>query len=250
MACSTPMNNFVKFSSLLLDEGTFALAERVKYEIDKDSSCTTLSEFLEQNKHKLFHLFQNGNCCQCPKSLPKYDKTPMSLEQWDCLFTDKSAACKTSLSTSRCCCRFVANAKLEISTFDISLLSIILLNVCPLNKNEKEKVKHIRKQRNKYFAHASSTEMDEVLYLKEFKDAKCTLEAIGKAVGNDALRKVQKRIEDLEKSTINDNICRHLIGMIQIQKEIHEKDMKKVETVLQEILTKFEENQVSLKLIF
>ncbi|XP_062607927.1 uncharacterized protein LOC134269736 [Saccostrea cucullata] len=225
--------NFVKFSSLLVAEGTFTLIKRIKHEIAKDDTCPTIDVFIEKNKHTLFHLFESKNCCQCETSENNYHKV-MSCEQWSCLFKKNTKKCNNSMPADQCCCQFSADSNLDISTLDITLLSLILLHICTLGIDEREEVKKIQMQATRYFDPSSIPYMTNNAYVENFNDTSFALETIGKAIGDEMFLEIKEKIETLEETKVAD-LCRHLIGLLQLQRKTKGEDMERIETELRQI---------------
>lgn len=94
---------------------------------------STLSSFLVQKKHKLFHaLHPKRRCCQCLKKRKENDQGVLLKGQFLNLFeySEDIMSCNCSYKT-QCICKFAPNKAASVDTLDLSTI-IGILSILPI----------------------------------------------------------------------------------------------------------------------
>lgn len=151
----------------------------------------TFRDFLNSQKHSIFHMKYRKQCCKDKKNCPKNPKTFLQEFQFLQLYTLKGGAC------SPCHCKLSAN---NISLDDIDMsLSCLLLNICSLAPNDKQAFNTLRKCRNT-FSHNVECQLSEQDYKKSWSDLESNIAIIDNSK-KDELSIIQSR-------PLDDSLCK------------------------------------------
>lgn len=166
-----------------------------------------LEQFLNDNKHEIFHMNDKNRCFLCPNSY-KFPDPKHTLHEADlCQLYNPSPVVDLQH----------AAATKGISTADLNAeLSCIILNVlCPLKINV-EKILNMRNE----ICHAKQTELDEITFEEKWAELEKNLLLIAKECGTDA--EMKENLEKLKKITFEE-LFRKLDGILQDlqQKQVH-----------------------------
>lgn len=208
---SVEEENFLVIVFLLMKFGSMVLQEKIKHQLGKKEQ--SLEVFLEENKHDIFHLTLKTQCCRkhCMKECRHIPLPPSILTK---MYKVNSVleSCKETIPD---CCDCVLEPKskseLDISEWDITLTSCILLEVFCLNIPDKiSRIHRLRQLRNSQLTlHRGNAFMSCDNYISSFKDMSKTIKEIASTCDKSFYKKICHEIEELK----NNRLC---------QKEINE----------------------------
>lgn len=139
--------NFLKLVLLLLKYGGRVLQDRIECELQRQKQ-QTVSDFLEENKHKILHLTlgYKKECCQ--QNCRSKNYAALSGEYLKCMFHNMEQIC-CSPYEKKCSFNLKPRVDLDISFWDITLTSCLLLECDILtDQSQKQVIKNLRNHRN------------------------------------------------------------------------------------------------------
>lgn len=167
----------------------------------------TLENFLIQNKHILYHLWQNtSSCCHCqPNTFISSSQQILDQRQWTTLYTANVLPCalhrkrpNTGVQTS--ICAFGAKSGITVQILDPHVNKIILENCCGVRKA----VELIVQRRNHVYGHANEARISDSDYLKFTNEIGNGLIEIARVCGNES--EVRQQLLDLQKRTLDETL--------------------------------------------
>ncbi|CAC5414292.1 unnamed protein product [Mytilus coruscus] len=165
----------------------------------------TLEHFLNQNKHILYHLWQNNSsCCQCqPNAFISSSQQILDQRQWATLYTANVLPSpvhrkrpNTGIPTS--ICAFAANSGIKVQILDPHVNKIIIDNCCVVRKT----VELIVQRRNHVYGHANEAKISDSDYLQYTNEIGNGLIEIARVCGNES--EVRQQLLDLQKRTLDE----------------------------------------------
>jgi len=157
--------NGLALSTLLMNEGSIVLWNLIQHNL----LGATIEHFLNKKKHKLFHFWKGNKCCdsKCKFDSTNPSKTFMFTSQWETLFLNNGQNCG---SLYYCIHQFSANPNLTSSDLNISLSSILLLNIFSINQELIKLVKKLRTLRNSIVHSTCKKTIDDEEFEKKWLD--------------------------------------------------------------------------------
>ncbi|KAK3100702.1 hypothetical protein FSP39_023975 [Pinctada imbricata] len=156
---------------LVLNVCPFTLRQVIDDYSLRHAGSLSLFDFLEKNKHSLFHLYAKKCCC---KHLQQNRSTPMYKSQWDSLFMQNTSSCQKGKNID-CPCKYDCKPGITTKVMDVTLCCLVINNICPgVDVNH---IKTIREIRNNLI-HAESARLDLLTfngYMNRVKTAVCEL---------------------------------------------------------------------------
>lgn len=138
----------------------------------------TLEQFLNLNKHTIYHLWRNEQaCCQCqPGFIKPCDNSVMTETEWNDIFRRTLVPCasdrKRSIAGSTCTtfCTFSAKpgTALNVKDINIKIQGTILKYCCPIRKDVECLVEH----RNNDYGHIKKASLSDVDFNGIFHETK------------------------------------------------------------------------------
>jgi len=190
---------------------------------------TSLQDFLENNKHIIFHFWQNKiHCCLCRGSSNSSRCQILNRKQWNILFVNNTNTCMNCINN--CVCEYSAKIGIGFGVFDISLITCIILNCVTMSTQVKPHIERIRVLRN-----TTDHKPQKQLTNQEFEDhwqevRSCILNIAGEC-SHGVKNKFQKEVEsrllvDMNPTTTNEfiRLCRE----VQTNNENNEQVFKKI----------------------
>ncbi|KAK3099272.1 hypothetical protein FSP39_001957 [Pinctada imbricata] len=175
----------------------------------------SLCDFLEKNKHTLFHLYAKKCCC---KQLQQNRSTPMCKSQWDSLFMQNTSSCKKGKNID-CPCKYDCKSGITTKVMDVTLCCLVINKIC--HGIDVNHIKTIREIRNNLI-HAESARLDVLTfngYMNRVKTAICQL---AKNVSTTLHTDTVKMISELENRLMDPVELRELRNLIIDQKRFTE----------------------------
>ncbi|CAC5360040.1 unnamed protein product [Mytilus coruscus] len=191
----------------------------------RSNGFLTFYDFLNYQKHSIFHMKYRKKCCKDKTNCPQNPQTPLQEYQYKQLYTVKSCAC------SPCHCNISANS-IKLDDIDISLCCL-LLNVCSISPNEKTAFDTLRKCRNS-FSHNVDCQLNEQDYKQSWSDLERNILIIDRSK-KDELNIIQSR-------PLDDGLCKRYHTFIIDHYERVEELNHKVEL----LITRQDQNMVML----
>lgn len=164
-----PEANFLKIILLLMKYGTKVLQKKIVYEL-RVQKWQTVTDFLRERKHDILHLTNNKRCCikDCEmKDTQNAKKCLIHYSLLELMYEDVKRSCSTRFY--HCCsCHFVPKSDLDISVWDITLTSCLLLELIGFEDlGQKQAIQNLRNLRNsKELLHRGNAEMKDDEYNK------------------------------------------------------------------------------------
>ena len=154
--------HFLKIVILLMKYGGKVLQHRIEYEL-RIQKWQTVSDFLAKRRHEILHLTfgSKEKCCQTDcKILSK----PYGLYHRDFLnvmYQNMESRC-TSGSKVNCSCCITVKSDLDISRWDITLTSRLLLEFIIKDPSQRQVILNLRKYHNSQeLLHRGQPSMDD-----------------------------------------------------------------------------------------
>ncbi|CAC5406250.1 unnamed protein product [Mytilus coruscus] len=164
------------------------------------SQGPSFEDFLTQNKHLLYHLWQNNTkCCQCPSPLQiPVNRQIVNEKQWTDMFTTSLTAtpCRQSSPSTNCICSISVIPGIIQDDLD-PVLQHTLLQYCCSTLKSVETLMKIRRNVYGHMEKAQITDLDYDSYKNDIESAVLNLAVI---CGN----------EQEVKMALNDLKLRHL----------------------------------------
>lgn len=158
--------NFLKIILLLMNYGSKVLQHRIEFEL-RIRKWQQVTDFLEERKHDILHLTldRHKRCCINNCSVQILTKTLLHKGLLELMFEDVKGNCFKKFINC-CSCKFVPKSDLDISTWDITLTSCLLLEVIGFDDpGEKQAIRNLRNLRNsKELLHRGNAEMKDDEY--------------------------------------------------------------------------------------
>ncbi|KAK3084580.1 hypothetical protein FSP39_015751 [Pinctada imbricata] len=159
---------------------------------------TSLQDFLDKNKHDLYHILNRRCCCRLIQSRV----TPMNRSQWDLLFIKNSSSCRTGY-TGDCPCQYDAKPGVTSDVMDITLCCLFIKNICyrhaGINMSHVDTIRTIRN----HIIHADSAQLDVLTYNGYWNQVKTALLDLANHAPSTVHTDTLSMIQDLETRTMN-----------------------------------------------
>lgn len=177
--------NFLKIILLLMKYGTKVLQKKIVYEL-RVQKWQTVTDFLRERKHDILHLTNNKRCCMkdCEmKDTQNAKKCLINYSLLELMYEDVKRSCSTRFY--HCCsCHFVPKSDLDISVWDITLTSCLLLELIGFDdpkscKGQEQAIQNLRNLRNsKELLHRGNAEMEDDEYNKTWLKLSNTIKEV------------------------------------------------------------------------
>lgn len=193
---------------------------------------TALRNFLQANKHTLFHLHQNRTTC-CSGMCSCSPNRILNEQQLNHLF-DMSSQVQGHFQyrgrtlTQTCSCITAKNV--DISDLDITLLSCLMINCCSLSPIERTYLDDIRKQRNELL-HCHKLSIGKTDYSLRWTKIESTLNALSTQLGSTYQQKLKEEIAAIKHDPVDKSVCMTMLEDIRTGNEHLHKEIKKSFTI-------------------
>lgn len=163
-----PEANFLKIVLLLMKYGTTVLQHRIEFVL-RIRKWQKVTDFLRERKHDILHLTLDKQKKCCIKDCKKQNATTKLIHKslLELMYEDVNKSC--SIKFTHCCsCNFVPKHDLDISVWDITLTSCLLLELIGFEDlGQKQAIQNLRNLRNsKELLHRGNAEMKDDEYNK------------------------------------------------------------------------------------
>ncbi|KAK3084646.1 hypothetical protein FSP39_016797 [Pinctada imbricata] len=186
-----------RMSLLLLNVCPFTLRHVINDYYVKHGS-TSLQDFLDKNKHDIYHILNRRCCCRIIQS----GVTPLNRSQWDRLFIKNSSSCRKGY-TGDCPCQYDAKPGVTSDVMDITLCCLFIKNICSrhagINMLHIETIRTIRN----HIIHAETAQLDVLTYNGYWNQVKTALLDLANYVSPTVHTDTLRFIQDLETRVMN-----------------------------------------------
>lgn len=191
--------NFLKIILLLMKYGSKVLQEKIEFEL-RIRKWQRVPDFLVERKHDILHLTldRHKRCCSNNCSVQILTKTLLHKGLLELMFEDVKGNCFKKFINC-CSCKFVPKFDLDISTWDITLTSCLLLEVIGFDDpGQKQAIKNLRDLRNsKELLHRGNAEMKDEEYDKIWENLSNNIKEIAEKCEPYFYFSICKEIEEL-----------------------------------------------------
>ncbi|KAK3099462.1 hypothetical protein FSP39_004774 [Pinctada imbricata] len=212
---------YVRMCLLVLNVCPFTLRHVIDdYSLRHDGSLS-LYDFLEKNKHSLFHLYAKRCCC---RHLPQNRSTPMTKRQWDLLFISipNNPSCQRDRQMD-CPCKYQASASITTTDMDVTLCCLVINNICPgVDTSHIDTIKEIRNN----LIHSTNASLDLRTFNGYWNRVKTSLRLLAQRVLPTLVMDTMSRITELESRLMNLDELQQLRNLI-----LDERRIENIETV-------------------
>lgn len=169
--------------------------------------CHTLEQFLNLNKHTIYHLWRNKQpCCQCqPGFVYPCDQSVMTATEWNYIFKTMLVPCasdrKRSTAGSSTFCTFAVKSGIALKDIDIRIQGTILMYCCPIRKDVECLVEH----RNKDYGHIKKASLSDVDFNDFSNETEYCLLNIARMCGKE--QDVKDVLRNLRVRPIDATLC-------------------------------------------
>lgn len=147
-----------------------------------DKHHLTIDQFLNNNTHFLYHLFQKGICClgpsyctNSPTVVGKINQT-----QWDSLYHQDTTSKRCYIIGAGCACIYKVKPGLSENNIDKGLSSVIHRNLCEL-RMAVDKISSLRND----LAHSTSFQLSRVEFETIWNEATTYIRSIASYIGKE-----------------------------------------------------------------
>lgn len=158
--------NFLKIILLLMGNGSKVLQRRIEYEL-RIRKWQTVTDFVKERKHDILHLTldKHKKCCIKDCKIQNASKCLIHTSLLELMYEDVKRSCLT-MFIHCCSCNFTPKSDLDISVWDITLTSCLLLEVIGFyDLGQKQAIQNLRNLRNsKALLHRGNAEMNDDEY--------------------------------------------------------------------------------------
>lgn len=167
----------------------------------------SLEDFLNLNKHTIYHLLNNNTrCCLCPSGFVfPCDRPQIIQTEWNNMFSSLMLPCtndrKRSYNGTTSICSVSATLGISIHHIDLKLQNVLLQYCCPLRKS----VIDLVEIRNVRYGHVQEARMSDADYKQVFQEIENNLKAIASVCGN--IGEVKQKLQDLQNRTLDETLC-------------------------------------------
>lgn len=183
----------------------------------------SFQDLLNDNKHKLYHLYDQKPCCYCPSGnqlgTAKFTIKKMEFEN---LFAKQgSVSCKNTGSTGQCICLFSAK-NLTKESQDERMTSKILQTCCPLEQIMAALVD----VRNEVRGHPVNSKMPREKFEKNWEIIEEKVPALlnhgifDKKKREEAIQEFTQRLKDLKVKPLTEELYRQVMKNLLQQNEV------------------------------
>ena len=127
----------------------------------------TFEQFLNRNKHGIYHLWQNGtSCCECdPSSSTQVRKGYLNTGQWNNMFITSSVPCKNhrkrpAFGHPNCICVMKSKPGITLNQTDDDTKNVLIQHFCPARLS----VDSLVSIRNEHYGHISEGRISNTDY--------------------------------------------------------------------------------------
>ncbi|KAK3084636.1 hypothetical protein FSP39_016652 [Pinctada imbricata] len=178
---------------------------------------TSLQDFLDKNKHDLYHLLNRKCCCRRIQSRV----TPMNRSQWDLLFIKNSSSCRTGY-TGDCPCQYDAKPGVTSDVMDITLCCLFIKNICSRHAGiNMAHIETIRTIRN-HIIHAESAQLDLLTYNGYWNRIRFALLDLANNLSQTVHTDTLSMIQDIETRIMNAGELGEIRKVLVDQKRMEE----------------------------
>lgn len=172
----------------------------------------TLQDFLNMNRHVLFHERHVAvPCCSCSPSMTfQRTRSAITNQAWNFLFDTVSVKCFNQIvvSNMHCICRFNASQSLSQHNIHPELENTILKLCCPTMKA----VEVLRQIRNTVYGHATKAFLNDSEYIQYKEETETAIIEIAKLCNKE--NEFSKRLDDLENRPLDEMIVKQKISIL------------------------------------
>lgn len=195
--------NFLKLVFLLLKYGGRVLQDRIEYELQRQKQ-QTVSDFLEENKHKILHLTLGNKKECCQQNCRSKNHAALNGQYLKCMFHNMEQICSSPYER-KCSCNLKPRADLDISFWDITLTSCLLLEFDILtDQSQKQVIKNLRIHRNsRALLHRGTPSMGEEEFDKTWKEVSNAIKEVAEVFEPWYFNHYCDKIDKLKDSTLS-----------------------------------------------
>ncbi|KAK3099776.1 hypothetical protein FSP39_009494 [Pinctada imbricata] len=198
---------------LVLNVCPFTLRQVIDDYSLRHAGSLSLCDFLEKNKHSIFHLYAKKCCC---KQLQQNRSNPMYKSQWDSLFMQNTSSCQKGKNID-CPCKYDCKPGLTTNVMDITLCCLVINNICPaVDLNH---IKTIREIRNNLI-HAESARLDLPTYNGYWNRIKTAICQLAQNVSTMLHTDTVNKIDELETRVMDPVELSELRNLVIDEKRI------------------------------
>lgn len=175
------------------------------------SNGEKFQEYLEKNKHTLFHLYESMNCCMCVKNGKRKLSKTLSKDQFRILFKsyhEKQNNSHKKYSGERlvqtCICHHVPIQDIDVSVLDITLANVILTKCenIPHERGVYNWLEQIVKVRNALFHLTDVRSIDDNKYTYYWNFISGSVDGLSNLVGKHYNESVKNKVNEIKKKFV------------------------------------------------
>ena len=154
--------HFLRIVLLLMKYGGMVLQHQIEYEL-RIQKWQTVSDFLLERRHEILHLTfgSKEKCCRTDCNIPSKPSRSLHKDYLSVMYQNMDSRC-TSRSKYNCSCCITAKIDLDISCWDITLTSALLLEFIVKDPSQRQVILNLRNYRNsKELLHRGQPSMDD-----------------------------------------------------------------------------------------
>lgn len=212
--------NFLKLVLLLLKYGGRVLQDRIECELERQKH-QTVSDFLEENKHKILHLTLGNKKECCQQNCRSKNHAALNGQYLQCMFDNIKKKCCSSYGQA-CSCNLEPRVDLDISFWDITLSSCLLLE-CDIiiDTSQKQVIKNLRNHRNsRALLHRGTPSMGEEEFDKTWQEVSNAIKEVAEVFEPWYFNRYCDKIDKLKDGTLSKSDIEGCWKKIKVRKYI------------------------------
>lgn len=194
----------------------------------------SLEEFLNQNKHFIYHLKEvNISCCQCPPGFIFPVNSPLlDLQSWKVLFNLPELPCPLHrMIPSDLACTVSASRGIDVRHLGDQLTKVLIEQCCPLRQT----IDRLIQIRNKVQGHSSDGRISDPDYVMYKSDIESSIMEIARVCKTEAITK--QSLVDLNNRSLDETLCIQYQNML-LEQMMKEKRLEEVKLLFEMIFFK------------
>ncbi|XP_071147090.1 uncharacterized protein [Mytilus edulis] len=201
-------NNYFKLVALIVDVAYLVISKYIKEKILGPDSFET---FLTKEKHKLVHIYETSQCCEC--TIPSINKEKLiTRKQLLILYiSDKGNQIRDHKRYTRgkltqiCICEYSAKAHIDVRVVDITLANYIIQKCGKHALGIDNWIEQIKDVRNEIFHLSDIQELTDDEFNRKWTTLEGSIMGIAKVISSACAEETEKNIMQAKKLTIIDD---------------------------------------------
>ncbi|VDI14801.1 Hypothetical predicted protein [Mytilus galloprovincialis] len=163
----------------------------------------SLEDFLNQNKHHIYHLMNKNQCCQCPTGYTfPVSYHGLGIQSWRLMFNLSQPPCSVHRTVpGDCVCAVAASPGIDVTHLGDQVNKLLIEQCCPLTQT----INRLVTMRNKLQGHPSAGRISDADYGIYKSDIESDIMEIAKVCQKEASTK--QSLLDVSNRSLDETLC-------------------------------------------